>query len=184
MGEGQPTAARRRPATGSPTCNRSRATVLKNVDADGRCSRGLSARSTTRWVGGDELLCWTGAAHPLAGCFIILGPLIARRDGQLFKVEQKDTDFCACSWRPSMSACLRRSRLSAAGRLVTFYMAGPIYVAAYALFLERIGWRRAAAVFVGFLRRCDCASTVLGNAVAAISLRSRWRPLLSEWRSS
>lgn len=88
------------------------------------------------------------------GCFIILGPLIARQGPvQLFKVEQKGLQFLRV-----LLATLDVGLFYAAvaylplADVMTFYMAGPIYVAALSHFFlnERIGWRRWLAVFVGF----------------------------------
>ncbi|CAN7575052.1 DMT family transporter [Rhizobium sp. LjRoot258] len=88
------------------------------------------------------------------GCFIILGPLIARQGpAQLFKVEQKGLQFLRV-----LLATLDVGLFYAAvaylplADVMTFYMAGPIYVAALSHFFlnERIGWRRWLAVFVGF----------------------------------
>lgn len=88
------------------------------------------------------------------GCFIILGPLIARQGpAQLFRVEQKGLQFLRV-----LLATLDVGLFYAAvaylplADVMTFYMAGPIYVAALSHFFlnERIGWRRWLAVFVGF----------------------------------
>ncbi|EPE94547.1 DMT family transporter [Rhizobium grahamii] len=88
------------------------------------------------------------------GCFIILGPLIARQGpAQLFTVEQKGLQFLRV-----LLATLDVGLFYAAvaylplADVMTFYMAGPIYVAALSHFFlnERIGWRRWLAVFVGF----------------------------------
>jgi len=88
------------------------------------------------------------------GCFIILGPLIARQGpAQLFRVEQKGLQFLRV-----LFATLDVGLFYAAvaylplADVMTFYMAGPIYVAALSHFFlnERIGWRRWLAVFVGF----------------------------------
>lgn len=88
------------------------------------------------------------------GCFIVLGPLIARQGpAQLFRVEQKGLQLLRV-----LLATLDVGLFYAAvaylplADVMTFYMAGPIYVAALSHFFlnERIGWRRWLAVFVGF----------------------------------
>ncbi len=88
------------------------------------------------------------------GCFIILGPLIARQGpAQLFNVERKGLQFLRV-----LFATLDVGLFYAAvaylplADVMTFYMAGPIYVAALSHFFlnERIGWRRWLAVFAGF----------------------------------
>ena len=80
------------------------------------------------------------------GCFIVLGPLIARQGpAQLFRVEQKGLQFLRV-----LFATLDVGLFYAAvaylplADVMTFYMAGPIYVAALSHFFlnERIGWRR------------------------------------------
>lgn len=88
------------------------------------------------------------------GCFIVLGPLIARQGpAQLFRVEQKGLQLLRV-----LLATVDVGLFYAAvaylplADVMTFYMAGPIYVAALSHFFlnERIGWRRWLAVFVGF----------------------------------
>ncbi|GHD17156.1 DMT family transporter [Tianweitania populi] len=90
------------------------------------------------------------------GAFIVLGPLMTRRGGmsallyperpmlQVLRVifAAADTGFfyAAVAYLPLAD-------------VMTFYMAGPIYVAALSHFLlgERVGWRRWCAIFVGFI---------------------------------
>lgn len=88
------------------------------------------------------------------GSFLILGPMIARQGvGALYRVERKGLQllrvllatadvglfYAAVSYLPLAD-------------VMTFYMAGPIYVAALSHFFlgETIGWRRWLAVLVGF----------------------------------
>ena len=88
------------------------------------------------------------------GSFIILAPMIARQGSdalfrierpplQLLRIVMTTTDvglfYAAVAYLPLAD-------------VMTFYMAGPIYVAAISHFFlgERIGWRRWLAVFVGF----------------------------------
>jgi S-adenosylmethionine uptake transporter len=90
------------------------------------------------------------------GAFLVLGPLMSRRGslGALMRPEKPvlqvlrvvfataDTGFfyAAVAYLPLAD-------------VMTFYMAGPIYVAALSHFLlgERVGWRRWTAIFVGFI---------------------------------
>ena len=89
------------------------------------------------------------------GSFIILAPMIARQGSdalfrierpplQLLRIVMTTTDvglfYAAVAYLPLAD-------------VMTFYMAGPIYVAAISHFFlgERIGWRRWLAVFVGFI---------------------------------
>jgi S-adenosylmethionine uptake transporter len=88
------------------------------------------------------------------GSFIILAPMIARQGSdalfrierpplQLLRIVMTTTDvglfYAAVAYLPLAD-------------VMTFYMAGPIYVAAISHFFlgERIGWRRWLAVFLGF----------------------------------
>ncbi|MGV2099777.1 MULTISPECIES: DMT family transporter [unclassified Rhizobium] len=89
------------------------------------------------------------------GAFIVLGPMIARQGpGALFRVERKPLHLM----RVLMTTCDVGLFYAAVAYLpladvMTFYMAGPIYVAALSHFFlgEKIGWRRWLAVFVGFV---------------------------------
>ncbi|MEX2693259.1 DMT family transporter [Rhizobium mongolense] len=88
------------------------------------------------------------------GAFIVLGPMIIRQGTrQLFNVEQKGQQVM----RVVMATCDVSLFYAAVAYLpladvMTFYMAGPIYVAALSHFFlgEKIGWRRWLAVFIGF----------------------------------
>lgn len=88
------------------------------------------------------------------GAFIILGPMIARQGAsslvnlerpglQVFRVILATADtglfYAAVAYLPLAD-------------VMTFYMAGPIYVAALShVFLgEKVGWRRWLAIFIGF----------------------------------
>ena len=88
------------------------------------------------------------------GSFVILAPMIARQGSdalfrierpplQLLRIVMTTTDvglfYAAVAYLPLAD-------------VMTFYMAGPIYVAAISHFFlgERIGWRRWLAVFLGF----------------------------------
>ncbi|CDZ47138.1 Hypothetical protein NGAL_HAMBI1189_17620 [Neorhizobium galegae bv. officinalis] len=89
------------------------------------------------------------------GAFFVLGPMLARQPiSALYKIEKPplhvlrivlataDTGlfYAAVAYLPLAD-------------VMTFYMAGPIYVAALSHFLlgERIGWRRWLAVLIGFI---------------------------------
>src|SRR6476659_6477712 len=88
------------------------------------------------------------------GAFIVLGPMIARQGfADLFRVERRllqvlrvvaatgDTVlfYAAVAYLPLAD-------------VMTFYMAGPIYVAALSHLLlgEKVGWRRWLAILIGF----------------------------------
>ncbi|KAA1177399.1 DMT family transporter [Rhizobium tropici] len=89
------------------------------------------------------------------GSFIVLAPMIARQGGDaLFRLERPPLQLL----RVAMTTLDVGLFYAAVAYLpladvMTFYMAGPIYVAAISHFFldERIGWRRWLAVFVGFL---------------------------------
>jgi S-adenosylmethionine uptake transporter len=90
------------------------------------------------------------------GAFLILGPLLVTRDSTqallrperpllqvmrvLFGAADVGFFYAAVAYLPLADA-------------LTFYMAGPIYVAALSHFFlgERSGWRRWTAIFVGFI---------------------------------
>lgn len=88
------------------------------------------------------------------GAFLILGPMIARQGaGKLFDVERP--------WAQGLRvlfATLDTAFFYAAvvylplADVMSFYMAGPIYVAALSHLLlgEKVGWRRWLAILVGF----------------------------------
>ncbi|MBY5662456.1 DMT family transporter [Rhizobium leguminosarum] len=88
------------------------------------------------------------------GAFIVLGPMILRQGPMaLFRVEQKGLQFI----RVFMATCDVALFYAAVAYLpladvMTFYMAGPIYIAALSHFFlgEKIGWRRWLAVLIGF----------------------------------
>ncbi|HEY4191862.1 MAG TPA: DMT family transporter [Mesorhizobium sp.] len=88
------------------------------------------------------------------GAFIVLGPLLARQGtAKLFQMERRDLQFLRV-----VATTMDTSFFYAAvvflplADVMSFYMAGPIYVAALSHFLlgERVGWRRWTAILLGF----------------------------------
>lgn len=88
------------------------------------------------------------------GAFIVLGPMIARQSaGELFMIERPWLQF----WRVVFVTADTVLFYAAVVYLpladvMTFYMAGPIYVAALSHILlgEKVGWRRWLAILIGF----------------------------------
>jgi S-adenosylmethionine uptake transporter len=88
------------------------------------------------------------------GAFIVLGPMIARQGvGKLFGIERPWLQF----WRVVFATADTGLFYAAVVYLpladvMTFYMAGPIYVAALSHLLlgEKVGWRRWLAILIGF----------------------------------
>jgi S-adenosylmethionine uptake transporter len=89
------------------------------------------------------------------GAFIILGPMIAHRGPRaLFVMDRPWLQFARAAL-----AAIETSLFYAAvyylplADVMSFYMAGPIYVAALSHLLlgERVGWRRWVAILVGFV---------------------------------
>lgn len=88
------------------------------------------------------------------GAFVILGPMIARQGaGKLLRPERPGLQVVRV-----VAATLDTTLFYAAvvhlplADVMSFYMAGPIYVAALSHLLlgERVGWRRWMAILVGF----------------------------------
>lgn len=88
------------------------------------------------------------------GAFIVLSPMIARQGAvKLFSIERPWLQF----WRVVFATADTGLFYAAVVYLpladvMTFYMAGPIYVAALSHLLlgEKVGWRRWLAILVGF----------------------------------
>ena len=88
------------------------------------------------------------------GAFIILGPMVARQGVRgLFGIERPWLQF----WRVVFTTADTGLFYAAVVYLpladvFTFYMAGPIYVAALSHLLlgEKVGWRRWLAILIGF----------------------------------
>src|SRR5262245_39004409 len=88
------------------------------------------------------------------GAFIVLGPMIARQEvSNLFRLDRPGLQLLRV-----VMATLDTGFFYAAvvylplGDVMSFYMAGPIYVAALSHLLlgEKVGWRRWVAIFLGF----------------------------------
>jgi S-adenosylmethionine uptake transporter len=88
------------------------------------------------------------------GAFIVLGPMIAKQGaGRLFRMERPGLQILRV-----VATTLDTALFYAAvvylplADVMSFYMAGPIYVAALSHFLlgEKVGWRRWAAILLGF----------------------------------
>ncbi len=89
------------------------------------------------------------------GSFIILAPMIARQGSDaLFHVERPPLQFLRVVMATfDVGLFYAAVAYLPLADVMTFYMAGPIYVAAISHFFlgERNGWRRWLAVFVGFI---------------------------------
>lgn len=88
------------------------------------------------------------------GAFLLLGPMIAKQGvGQLFRVQSPGLQvlrvICLTADTVLFFAAVAYLPLA---DVLTFYMAGPIYVAALSHFLlgEKVGWRRWIAIVLGF----------------------------------
>ncbi|MEI9409072.1 DMT family transporter [Mesorhizobium salmacidum] len=106
------------------------------------------------------------------GAFIVLGPMIANQGaGRLFQMERPGLQVLRV-----VATTLDTALFYAAvvflplADVMSFYMAGPIYVAALSHFLlgEKVGWRRWVAILLGF-----CGVVImLKPSSAAFSLSS------------
>lgn len=89
------------------------------------------------------------------GAFFVLGPMLARRPASsLFTVEKPVLQFARVVMATADTGLFYAAVIYLPlADVMTFYMAGPIYVAAISHFLlgERIGWRRWMAVAIGFI---------------------------------
>jgi S-adenosylmethionine uptake transporter len=88
------------------------------------------------------------------GAFVVLGPMLARQGGgKLFRMERRDLQFLRvlATTMDTMFFYAAVVYLPLAD-VMSFYMAGPIYVAALSHFLlgEKVGWRRWTAILIGF----------------------------------
>ena len=88
------------------------------------------------------------------GAFLILGPMIARQGrAKLFDVERPWLQFWRAAATTIDTACFYAAVVYLPlADVMSFYMAGPIYVAALSHLLlgEKVGWRRWAAILIGF----------------------------------
>lgn len=90
------------------------------------------------------------------GAFIVLGPMLTTVSAKsFFKPKRPWLIF----WRVAFATIdttlfyVALQHNMPLADVMTFYMAGPIYVAAVSHFFldEKIGWRRALAIFIGFI---------------------------------
>ncbi|MER9356546.1 DMT family transporter [Mesorhizobium sp. M0514] len=88
------------------------------------------------------------------GAFIVLGPMIANQSaGRLFRMERPVLQILRVLATTVDTALFYAAVVYLPlADVMSFYMAGPIYVAALSHFLlgEKVGWRRWAAILVGF----------------------------------
>lgn len=106
------------------------------------------------------------------GAFFILGPMIARQGtAKLFRMERLDLQILRVVVTTLDTALFYAAVVYLPlADVMSFYMAGPIYVAALSHFLlgEKVGWRRWAAILIGF-----CGVIImLRPSSAALSLSS------------
>jgi S-adenosylmethionine uptake transporter len=88
------------------------------------------------------------------GAFIVLGPMMARQGaGKLLNIERPWLQVLRVIATTADTACFYAAVVYLPlADVMSFYMAGPIYVAALSHFLlgEKVGWRRSLAILVGF----------------------------------
>jgi S-adenosylmethionine uptake transporter len=106
------------------------------------------------------------------GAFIVLGPMIANQGtAKLFQMERPVLQSLRVVATTVDTALFYAAVVYLPlADVMSFYMAGPIYVAALSHFLlgEKVGWRRWAAILVGF---CGVL-IILKPSSAALSLSS------------
>ena len=89
------------------------------------------------------------------GAFAVLGPMLSRQPlSALYRVEQPSLHLLRIVLATADTGLFYAAvAYLPLADVMTFYMAGPIYVAALSHFLlgERIGWRRWLAVLIGFI---------------------------------
>ncbi|MBB2970636.1 MULTISPECIES: DMT family transporter [Phyllobacteriaceae] len=89
------------------------------------------------------------------GAFFVLGPMLMRQPpASLYKVEKPQWQLARVVLATADTGLFYAAvAYLPLADVMTFYMAGPIYVAALSHFLlgERIGWRRWLAVLIGFI---------------------------------
>ena len=105
------------------------------------------------------------------GAFVILGPMIARQGTRaLFDLDRPWLQFARATLTAIETALFYASvYYLPLADVFSFYMAGPIYVAAlsHVLLGEKVGWRRWAAILVGF-----CGVIIMLQPSADFSLAS------------
>lgn len=106
------------------------------------------------------------------GAFLVLGPMLARQGGvELFKIERPLLQVLRVVATTADTGCFYAAVVYLPlADVMSFYMAGPIYVAALSHFMlgEKVGWRRSLAILVGF---CGVL-IILKPSSAAFSLAS------------
>ncbi|SMF72663.1 S-adenosylmethionine uptake transporter [Xaviernesmea oryzae] len=89
------------------------------------------------------------------GAFFVLGPMLSRQPASaLYRVEKPQLHMLRVILATADTGLFYAAVVYLPlADVMTFYMAGPIYVAALSHFLlgERIGWRRWLAVLIGFI---------------------------------
>ena len=89
------------------------------------------------------------------GAFIVLGPMIVRQGPrQLFRIDRPVLQVLRVVATAVDTALFYAAVVFLPlADVMSFYMAGPIYVAALSHFMlgERVGWRRWAAILLGFV---------------------------------
>ena len=88
------------------------------------------------------------------GAFLVLGPMIANQGtGKLFQMERPGLQILRVVATTVDTALFYAAVVYLPlADVMSFYMAGPIYVAALSHFLlgEKVGWRRWVAILLGF----------------------------------
>lgn len=106
------------------------------------------------------------------GAFFVLGPMMARQGtDRLLRLERPWLQFWRVVATTVDTACFYAAVVYLPlADVMSFYMAGPIYVAALSHFLldERVGWRRWTAILIGFVG----VIVILRPSSAAVSLSS------------
>lgn len=89
------------------------------------------------------------------GAFFVLGPMLSRQPlSALYRVDRPSLHVLRVIFATADTALFYAAVVYLPlADVMTFYMAGPIYVTALSHFLlhERIGWRRWVAVLIGFI---------------------------------
>jgi len=110
------------------------------------------------------------------GAFFVLGPMLSRQPiATLFQVQQPSLQLARVVLATADTGLFYAAvTFLPLADVMTFYMAGPIYVAALSHFLlgERIGWRRWLSGRHWFHRRHHRAAPFVGDAVMAVSVWS------------